>query len=179
LPIPFRNLEEDEPSRVAGFLRFIDEPEGRGIRGALFIMSARGEPIEFAFTRIDLRSRVFWRPGYQRVRAVSTLARALFQSTSNQPDVVLALAAETPSAVFSDEISPEIPLCRVAPQGSPDTVSSEAAQPVAGGLTLYWVCDLPPSGSPPAETVELLDRRRMLLEPFERAATGIQEVFNS
>ena len=179
MPIPFRDLGEDEPSGVAGFLRFIDEPDGRGIRGALFIMSARGEPIEFAFTRIDVRSSVLWRPRHARSRAVSALTKALFESSSNQTDVVFTLAEETPPAVFSENIRPEIPLCRIASQDSVAAAPSEAAQPLAESLMLYWINGLPPSDSVTARTVELLEQRQLLIEPFERAALGIQEAFNS
>ena len=179
MPIPFRDLGEDEPSGVAGFLRFIDEPDGRGIRGALFIMSARGEPIEFVFTRIDVRSGVLWRPGHARSRAVSVLTKALFESSCNRTDVVFTLAEETPPAVFSENIRPEIPLCRVASQDSVVVAPSEAAQPLSESLMLYWISGLPPSDSVTARTVELLQQRQLLIEPFERAALGIQEAFNS
>ena len=179
MPIPFRDLGEDEPAGVAGFLRFIDEPDGKGIRGALFIMSARGEPIEFAFTRIDFRSGVLWRPGHARSRSVSALTRALFESASSQADVVFSLAEETPPAVFSDNLRPEIPLCRVASQDSAPVALTEETQRLSESLTLYWTNGLPPPGSVAARTVELLGQRQLLIEPFERATLGIQEAFGS
>lgn len=179
MPIPFRDLGEDEPSGVAGFLRFIDEPDGRGMRGALFIMSARGEPIEFAFTRINLRSGVLWRPGRARSRSVYALTKALFESASNQADVLFSLAEETPPAVFFDDLRPEVPLCRVASNDSPAVVPSETAQRLSESLTLYWTNGLPPPGSVAVQTVELLEQRQLLMEPFERAALGIQEAFDS
>ena len=179
MPIPFRDLGEGEPSGVAGFLRFIDEPDGRGIRGALFIMSARGEPIEFAFTRINLRSGVLWRPGHARSRSVYALTRALFESASNQADVVFSLVEETPPAVFWDDLRPEVPLCRVASNDSAAAAPSEKAQRLCESLTLYWTNGLPPPDSVAVQTVELLERRQLLMEPFERAALGIQEAFDS
>ena len=179
MPIPFRDLGEGEPSGVAGFLRFIDEPDGRGIRGALFIMSARGEPIEFTFTRINLRSGVLWRPGHARSRSVYALTRALFESASNRADVIFSLAEETPPAVFSDNIRPEIPLCRVASKDSAAVAPSEKAQRLSECLILYWTNGLPAPGSVTAQTVELLGQRQLLIEPFERVAQGIQEAFDS
>ncbi|MYC38602.1 MAG: hypothetical protein F4X66_17065 [Chloroflexi bacterium] len=179
MPIPFRDLGEGEPLGVAGFLRFIDEPDGRGIRGALFIMSARGEPVEFAFTRIKLRSGVLWRQGHARSSSVSALAKALFESASNRADVVFSLAEETPPAVFSDDIRPEIPLCRVASRGSVSLAPTEETQQLSESLTLYWTNGVPPPGSVTAQVVELLAQRQLLIEPFERAAMGIQEAFDS
>ena len=179
MPIPFRDLGEGEPSGVAGFLRFIDEPDGRGIRGALFIMSARGEPVEFAYTRIKLRSGVLWRPGHARSRSVSALTKALFESATTQADVVFSLAEETPPAVFSDDIRPEIPLCRVASQDPVSVAPTEETQQLSESLTLYWTNGVPPPGSVTAQVVELLGQRQLLIEPFERAAMGIQEAFDS
>ena len=179
MPIPFRDLGEDEPSRVAGFLRFVDEPDGRGIRGALFIMSVRGEPIEFAFTRINLGSGVLWRPEHARSRSVSALTKALFESASSHTDVVMSLAEETPLAVFSENILPEIPLCRLAFTDSTAAGPSEKAQRLSESLILYWTNGLPSPGSVTAQTVELLGQRQLLAEPFERAALGIQEAFDS
>ena len=179
MPIPFRDLGEDKPSGVAGFLRFIGEPDGGGIRGALFIMSTRGEPIEFAFTRVDVHSGVLWRPGHARSRAVFALAKALFESAGNQADVILSLAEETPPEVFSDDMHPEIPLCRVAFQDSVAMAPSEEVQRLSESLLLYWTTGVPCSGSATACTVELLGQRQLLVEPFERAAQGIQEAFDS
>lgn len=56
LPVPFRDLTAGEDSGVVGYLRFTDEPDGKGIRGALFVVSNRGEPLDFSFTRIDVHS---------------------------------------------------------------------------------------------------------------------------
>jgi len=172
-------MGEDEPSGVAGFLRFIDEPGVRGIRGALFIMSDRGEPIEFAFTRINLGSGVLWRPEHARSRSVSALTRALFESASSHADMVMALAEDTPPTVFSENILPEIPLCRLAFTDSTAAGPSERTQRLSESLILYWTNGLPSPGSVAARTVELLGERQLLAEPFERAALGIQEAFDS
>ncbi len=179
MPIPFHDLGSDEPSGVAGYLRFIDEPEGPGIRGALFTMSTRGEPLEFTFTRISFPSGVLWRPGQARTRAVAALVRVLFESAQRRPDVALALATETPATVFAEEIRPEIPLCRVATEESAPDALVEEVQQLSEGLNLHWTNGLPPPESTATKTVELLVSNRLLLEPFDRAALGIREAFES
>lgn len=179
MPIPFRDLMDDEPAGVAAYLRFVDEPGGRGIRGALFIMSTRGEPLEFTFTRIDSPASVLWRAGQARGQAVSLMVKALFESAARRPDVVLALARETPPAVFADDIAVEAPLCRVAAEDSTPMASAETVQRISDAITLYWVNGLPKPGESPANTVELLVRNQMLVEPFDRAARGIEEAFAS
>ena len=179
MPIPFRDLEEDEPSGVAAFLRFVEEPGGNGLRGALFIMSPRGVPLEFTFTRIDVRSGVLWKVGQARNHALASLSRALFESTSHIPIAVFALADETPADVFSENLKLEVSLCRVATQEADPATPPEEVQQIADSLSLLWVNGPPVPGGETAKLVEILEGRRLLLEPFERAALGIQEAFDS
>ena len=179
MPIPFIDLGDAEPAGVAGYLRFIDEPDGKGIRGALFIMSTRGEPIEFAFTRIDCPTGSLWGPGVVRSRAVAQLAKALFPAVNQQADVLLTPAQETPPEVFSEEIRLEIPLCRVADGDSAPPAPLEQVQRLPESATLYWVNGSPPPDSQPGQTLGMLQKRRLLLEPFARAALGIEEALAS
>ncbi len=96
MPVPFIDLADEERSGAAGYLRFVEEPDGRGVRGALFIMSTRGEPLEFTFSRIDLPSSVLWNASQARRHAVSSLMKALFGAANRVPDLLLALAEEIP-----------------------------------------------------------------------------------
>ena len=179
MPIPFRDLGEDEPSGAAAYLRFMDEPDGNGIRGALFVMSPRGDPLEFSFSRIDVRSGVLWRAGQARNRALASLAKALFESTSYLPEVVFALAEEAPTDVFSEDVNVQAPLCRIASQVDGMTASSKSGRPPFESVSLLWVNGPPAAGEAPAILVETLEARRLLFEPFERAALGIEEAFES
>ena len=178
MPIPFRDLGEDEPSGAAAYLRFRDEPDGNGIRGALFIMSPRGDPLEFSFTRTDVRSGVLWRTGQARSRALASLTKALFESTTRVPEVVLALANETPVEVFSEDLDVEVSLCRVGAQDA-EPAGTEEVQRLSDSICLLWVNGPPDVGGAAAKMVEVLASRRLLLEPFERAALGMREAFES
>ena len=178
MPIPFHNLIQDEPSGVAAYLRFVDEPEGKGIRGALLVASSRGDPLEFSFTRVDVRSGVLWHDGQAKARAISALAKALFEVANHKPDLLLALADETPAKVFSEELGVQIPMCRVAAQGAGMAAPTEAGQQLSESLYLYWVNGRPLDDAECARLVETLGARRLLLEPFDRAALGIQEAFD-
>ena len=179
MPVPFRDLGEDEPSGAAAYLRFINEPDGNGIRAALFIMSPRGDPLEFSFTRIDVRSGVLWRTGQARNRALTSLTKALFESTSRVPEVVFALANETPVEVFSEGLDVQVSLCRVAIQQAEPAAKAEEGQHLPESISLLWVDGPPESGGAPAKIIDTLESRHLLLEPFERAALGIQEAFES
>ena len=177
MPIPFIDLGEAEPAGVAGYLHFATEPDDQGIRGALFLMSTRGEPMEFVFARIDCPSGSLWQPGMVRRRAVAELAKALFPAANRQPDVLLASAQEAPPEVFLEEVRLEIPLGRVAEGDSPPPASLEQTQRLSDSIAIYWVNGSPPPDSQAAQTLGLLMQRRLLLEPFARAALGIKEAF--
>ena len=179
MPIPFRDLGEEGPSGVAGYLKFVDEPDGRGIRGALFVMSTRGEPLEFTFSRIDVQSAFLWRTGEARRQAVSSLTKALFEASSRVPDLILALAGEAPPLVFSEDLEVEIPLCRVATDELGPQAVSEEVERLPDSLSLVWVNGSPPTGGPGRKTIELLNSGQLLLEPFERASMGLREAFET
>jgi hypothetical protein len=179
LPIPFVNLGDGEHSGVAGYLRFTDEPDGKGVRGALFIMSTRGEPLGFSFTRTDFRPGVLWRLGDARRQAVSSLTKALFEAADRVPDVVFTLAEEMPARVFSEDMAVQVPVCRVAASDLGPVAQSEQVQRISDSIVLIWVNEPPAPGAAAGKTVDLLDSRQFLLEPFERASLGLQEAYEA
>src|SRR6266542_2301820 len=77
MAVPFRDLTEREELGLAGYLRFVDEPDARGIRAALFFVNGRGEPVEFSFSRIDVPASFLWRAGEARRQAITALAKSL------------------------------------------------------------------------------------------------------
>ena len=179
MPIPFRDLGEEVPYGVAGFLRFVDEPDGKGIRGALFVMSTRAEPLHFTFSRIDVQSGVLWRLGEARRQAVSSLAKALFEASGGGPDLILILAEEAPPRVFTEDLQVGIPLCLVATVDADSTPIVEETERVSESLSLVWLNGQPRPNEPGGKTVEALRNRQLLLEPFERAAIGLREAFET
>ena len=177
MPIPFRDLDIEGQSDVAAYLRFVDEPGGGGLRGAIFTMSTRGEPLDFSFTRIDVSEGVLWRVEETRSQAILSLTKALFQTAVQVPQVLLVLAQETPSTVFAEHLEVEVPVCRVAIDHPSPSVPPESAEPVSDSLTLLWANGIPGPETPGRRTVDLLKRRQLLVEPFERVAKGISEGF--
>ena len=177
MPIPFRVLGEEEHAGVAGYLRFIDDPGGMGVRGALFIMSTRGEPLEFCFTRIAVPTGIFWRADHAKSRAIASLAKALFEATDHTPQVVLILADEAPPGTFTEKIQVAIPLCQVVTPGCDPLGQPETLQQIADSPALLWVNGPPAAGGDAAKTVDVLRDGNLLLEPFGRAALGLQEAF--
>ena len=179
MPVPFRDLTEGDDSGVAGYLRFIDESDGKGIRGALFIVSSRGEPLEFNFTRIDMHSSFLWRAGEARRQAVTSLTKALFQAATIVPTLILALADEVPPRVFTEDLEVGIPLGRVTTAEIAVRAASEEEERVSDSVDLFWVNGRPPPESPARSLLEALNERQLLIEPFDRASIGMKEAFSS
>jgi len=179
MPIPFRDLTQDESFGLAGYLRFVDEPDSRGIRAALFYVNGRGEPMNFSFSRINTPSSFIWRTGERRRRAVTELAKALFAASVNIPTFLLVLAEEVPPHVFTEDIVVAVPLCRIAGDGITVHASNEFQESRSEAGHLYWIGEPPLPESPARRLLESLHSRKLLTEPFERAAIGLEEAFKS
>lgn len=178
LPVPFIDLTEgDEPGPV-GYLRFVDEPDGKGIRCALFLTTVRGEPVDFCFTRIDVHNSFLWRQGDARRHAVTSLIKALFQAANSIPVLILGLSDEIPPRVFADDIQSQVPLGRFSTAEVTVQAASETLEPMTGSLSLTWSTEQPGQGSDARKLLEAIVLRQDPLEPFERAAAGIAEAFD-
>lgn len=178
MPVPFRDLTGDESLGLAGYLRFVEEPGGHGIRAALFYVNSRGEPVDFSFTRIDTPASFLWRAGEARRRAVTALAKALFVASTKKPALLLVLADEVPPRVFTEDLAVEVPLCRVAGDGAKVHASNESQELLVEAVHLFWVGEQPVLGSPARRLLEALHGRQLSTEPFERAAIGLEEAFS-
>ena len=62
MPVPFRDADEFEELGAAGFLKIEQGSSASEFLAALFLVSARGEPLEFAYNRIETPNTVLWRP---------------------------------------------------------------------------------------------------------------------
>jgi hypothetical protein len=175
MPIPYRDVRDPADMGLAGFLRIAGPEPARTIHGALFLVNARGEPVEFTYSSIDLVASFLWRGGEVRRNAIATLIAALFEACPRAPSVLLGLADEIPALLFTEDIVVEIPVCLVAENAglaSPEDLDDASGQE---DLNVFWVGPSPEAGTPGRAVFERLRGRRLLLEPFERAALGIEE----
>ena len=177
MPVPFEDLRADDAAGAVGFLRFVDEADGKGVRGALFLTSGRGEPLDFCFTRIDVHHSFLWRRGDARRQAVASLIKVLFQAAKQIPALILGLADDIPPQLFADDIQVRVPLCLIAPCEAPVPAAAPDARP-AGEVRLTWATEQPGDESEAMRLLEGFRRRHDLLEPFERAAVGLEEAFD-
>lgn len=177
MPVPFRDLRDEDDLGLAGYLRFVSEENGRGIRGALFLVNARGEPIDFAFSRIDVPASFLWRTGEAKRHAVASLAAVLFEACPKVPSLLLALANEVHPQLFTEDLLVEVALCRVAEGDTVPYAVDESVETLSSTLHLFWVRQTPDDNSTARRVLSALQSRQLTTEPFERAAQGIEEAF--
>ena len=162
MPIPFQDVAGEERAVAIAYLRFMKVTDDGNVAAALFIVNGQGEPLEFCFTRVVQPSGPLWEPGRAYRRAVADLAKALFEAANHEPDLLLALADEAPPEVFVEDLVAQTPAVLVAGEGD---------------ASLRWLGQEPEEGSVLARLVESLRSRSLLLEPFERAAKGLEEAY--
>jgi len=175
MSIPFRS-SSGEDSHAAAFLRVIRDEAG-GYDGALFVMNAKGEPLEFVYSRIETPRTLLWRRHDLRRRAARELTATLFNAATSRPSVIFAKADEVEPGFFVTEIETPVTTCRVASQmASVSTGGDEHGEDMdAEGLHLLWSSGSPQEGSAERVVVESLQAAGLLTEPFERAEAGLRE----
>ncbi len=197
MPIPFHDTEDLAQLGAAAFLHVTGHvPAGRGgelgdelgsgmLWGALLFINARGEPLEFAYNRLELLGNVLWRPAARAQAAVRRLAGTLFEAATLTPNLLLCRATAVEPHLFgpAGQLRLEIPVGRIA--AAHETVGYSNAEFLAEITTpnsegedqethIFWT--EPPSG-PAAALFELLAQRGLIWEPFDRATLGLREVY--
>jgi hypothetical protein len=187
LPIPFHDAEDLEELGAAAFLHVEQLRPGSPERyGALLFINARGEPLEFAYNRVELLSNTLWRPLDRAQAAVRRLALSLFRECSLTPALLFCRADVVDPHLFgpTGQLMLEIPVGRIATAteavGYVGTEQQATVETADGNgqlqeAHLFWSPD-PPEGTS-ALLFNRLSERGLLLEPFERAAKGLREVY--
>lgn len=167
MPIPFHDAGDVEELGSAGFLKLEslvgDDRLSLGAAAGLLVINARGEPLEFAFNRLELRSPGLWGPGRARGALQRRLVASLLSVCSHDPRLLVCLDDEIDVHLFGRELRLEVPVARV--QASPP-------------MLVTWQRSPPADGSAELRLFERLGARGLVLEPFERAALGLREVFS-
>ena len=180
MPIPFQDAADVDALGAAAFLRLTPSPSGSGYLGALFLINARGEPLEFAYNRVETPSTFLWRQTDLRRQAERKLTTSLLTVCGRTPRLLLCLADEVGSELFCQDIRLSLPVGRIsrALQAAPYSAGeTEEAIEQPEPLHLFWFPEPPVPDSVERRLFERLTTHGLLLEPFERAATGVREVF--
>jgi hypothetical protein len=181
MPVPYRDLLQGQAEAgVAAFLRILPDPDEGRYLGALFLVNALGEPLEFAYNRVEIVQRFLWRRDGLRRYAARRLASSLFEICPRVPDLLLCLAEEVGPELFTQELELSIPVARVAAEtvvvGHVATEERELLNSEEH-VQVFWQGRQPEPGSLERALLEHLATRGLILEPFERARVGLREVY--
>src|SRR5262245_23424427 len=182
MPIPYRDADDLDELGTVGYLKIEPVAGGSGYLGALFLLNARGEPLEFTYNRIDTPQTFLWRQDDLRRHAARKLTVSLFSLCPRTPRVLLCLAKEVGSELFSQDIQTSIPVGRIAPAaevGSPASQETQETVSASEPVQVFWFPGKPAEGSIELRLLQLLASRGLLLEPFERASVGLREVYQA
>lgn len=174
--VRYRDQDEIDDLGRAAFLRVGRIADRSGYVGGLLTVNARGEPLEFTYNRIETPQSTLWRAHDLRRTAIKQLAASLLETASQPAGVVLCLALKSMEDLFLRDVELASPVCLVP--GQPGTAEAGDAVSDLAGDGLRWLPEEPPPASVPRRLVVELERRGLLLEPFERAGSGLREVFS-
>jgi hypothetical protein len=174
--VPFRDAEEIRRAGAAGFLRILPGGGPGAFRGALFLVNARSEPLEFAYNRIRLPQPFLWRGADLAEYATRRLAASLFEVCPRPPALLLCLEREVGPRLFARDLDLAVPVARLAAPGTRPGEGEEAEEAVGSG-TLLWAGRRPADGDRAWVLLDRLAERGLLSEPFRRAARGLAEVY--
>lgn len=180
MPVPFRDADEVEELGAAGYLKIDASADGSVFRGALFLVNARGEPLEFTYSKIETPNTFLWRQDDIRRHAIRKLTTSLLAACRKVPQFIICLADEIYHELFCNEIQLSIPICRVASLMKATSHSGLEIQATIDGpdpLHLFWFPSKPADESVEHRLLTRLIARGLLHEPFDRALVGLREVY--
>ena len=113
MPIPFSDVEDRDTLGNAAFLKLERSSDDACCLGALFVISALGEPLEFAYNRVRVPNPYLWRQTDLLSYTERRLATSLLSICSQQPRLLVCLANEVSASLFSQGLQVEVPVVRV------------------------------------------------------------------
>ena len=174
MPIAFH---DDESVNRLGFAAFLHlELDDEAAYGALLFLNARGEPQEFVFNRLELLNASLWRARDRAAGAARRLCASLFPTATLTPQFLLFSPGTVPPTLFGGEggIQLDIPAGAIwrADEDDPEGLETFDGNGEVLRARILWS-----PGAPSGELLPLLVKRGLLIEPFERAAAGLREVY--
>ncbi len=183
MPIPFVDTDDSDQLGSAAYLKLERSVDNGCCLGALFVISARGEPLEFGYNRLRVPGPHLWRRADLERYIERRLAISLLSVCSQQPRLLLCLANEVTARLFSRGLLLEVPVARIAEPRlaarQVDTTTGEILAEPAPRPHIDWQPAAPEVGSFEQRLFEHLSTHDLLLEPFQRATVGLQEVYGS
>jgi hypothetical protein len=182
VPIAYRDAADLDDLGLASFLRIERSGRGSTYLGALFTVNVRGEPIELVYNALETPHPLLWRPADLRRHAERRLTTSLLSVAESEPRVLFCLADEVGVELFTQDIQVEVTIGRVErpaeSPSNPDPAGDSTALPaIPSSVHVFWQPSSPDEDSPERALFEQLSARGLLLEPFNRAADALREIY--
>ena len=165
MPVPYRRSATATAQRAVAYVKVVRSPSGRAVLGALLLLDARGRPLEFVHNRVETPTGFLWPEAQVDEAATTAICHSLFDACTREPDLLLCEAALGSPEFCASSLAPTVPFGQVTP----------ADRSAPAGVA--WINDPPRRGMAAAGLAEELQARSLLTEPFERAVSGLREVY--
>jgi hypothetical protein len=187
VPIPFHDVGDVDELGSAGFFKIEtlrgNQPATVGAVAGLLVINARGEPLEFAYNRVELRHPVLWGDRVARCHLQRRLVASLLSVCSHNPRLLVGLEDEIDADVFGRELRLEVSIVRIGTvvpgERVVDYTTGEVLDEPSPLIPVVWQPEQPLDGSSAYRLFGRLRAHGLLLEPFERASLGLREVYSS
>lgn len=173
MPVPFRDAQDIAESGTAAYLRIERTPAGVEFRGGLLVVNARGEPLQFTYTRATSEYSALWRQEDIRRHAVRSVAESLFAACPQAPRILLCLDSDIPAGVLDEDLFVSVPVGRVV-VGKRADVAAVGSE----GLTVSWLPAEPQADCAENRLFAELVRRNLVMDGFDRATRGLREAYS-
>jgi len=180
VPIPFRDAADLEDLGLASFLHIERSGRGSTYLGALFTIDARGEPIELVYNTLETPHPLLWRHTDLRRHAERRLTASLLDAAEAAPRLLLCLADEVGSELFGHDLEVDLPVARVERPAESHALPARDADTlpeIPSAVHVSWQPGPPLAETPERALFDQLAARGLLLEPFDRAADALREVY--
>lgn len=181
MPIAFNDIEDALAGGLgsAAYLKVEASPDNACSLGALLVISARGEPLEFGYNRVRVPRPLLWREVDLKRHVQRRLTASLLSVCAQQPRLLLCLEDEVNVWLFGRDIQLEIPVARLGRPLLPrvDIPTGEVLEEGDQPSQVTWQPAPPDADSLERRLFEQLSAHGLLLEPFERAVSGLREVY--
>lgn len=165
MSIPYRRTPRAETGGCAAFLLVVWSGEQSRLFGGMLLVDGRGQPVEFVHTSLKAPTGFLWPAESVRRFGTVEVVHSLFGACQREPQLVACQPSLGPPNWCRDEIAPSIPFAMVSPPGDDELAAWS------------WLNDPPAKSMPAFGLWESLVSRGFALEPFDRVAKGLHEVY--
>lgn len=165
MPIPYRHPPKTSSHQCAAFLEVVWVQEKHTFYGALLLIDAKGQPLEFIHNTLTAPSGFLWPADQVRSIGIAELCHSLFKACSLEPLILLSTSNIGTPEYCKSVIAPAIPFAQIV------------RADVHKIFSINWINGQPTSGSTAYMLMEDLRSNGFISEPFNRLHNGLAEMY--